>query len=286
MMLVVTAASGQLGRLVIDALLDRDVPAGRIVAAVRTPDKAADLAARGVRIREADYDRPETLHNAFQGAEKVLLISGNEVGQRVAQHRAAIDAAKAAGAGLLAYTSVLHADTTTLSLAPEHKATEEYLRASGLPYSLLRNGWYTENYAQTVQQALATGEFVGAAGAGRVASATRADYAAAAAAVLAGDGHRNTVHELSGDTAWSRTEFAEALTDVSGSKVVYRDLPTEEFVRTLTDNGIPEDTAQFLGRLEADTAAGTLADTPGDLSQLIGRPTTPLRAALAALVNG
>ncbi|MGP3986055.1 NAD(P)H-binding protein [Streptomyces sp. 3N207] len=286
MMLVVTAASGQLGRLVIDALLDRDVPAGRIVAAVRTPDKAADLAARGVQIREADYDRPETLHNAFQGAEKVLLISGNEVGQRVAQHRAAIDAAKAAGAGLLAYTSVLHADTTTLSLAPEHKATEEYLRASGLPYSLLRNGWYIENYAQTVQQALATGEFVGAAGAGRVASATRADYAAAAAAVLAGDGHRKTVHELSGDTAWSRTEFAEALTDVSGSKVVYRDLPTEEFVRTLTDNGVPEDTAQFLGRLEADTAAGTLADTPGDLSQLIGRPTTPLRDALAALVNG
>ncbi|RBM18536.1 SDR family oxidoreductase [Streptomyces sp. PT12] len=284
-MIVVTGATGPLGRLVIAELRERGVAADRIVAAVRSPEKAADLAASGVAVREADYDRPATLATALDGAERVLLISGNEIGRRVPQHRAVIDAAKAAGAGLLAYTSVLHADTTTIAVAPEHKETEAYLLASGLPCSLLRNGWYTENYAATVAQALATGVLPGAAGEGLVASAARADYAAAAAAVLTGEGHENTVYELSGDTAWSMAEFAATLTEVSGTKVEYRDLPADAYRAALVGNGVPDEVAAYLARLEADIADGTLAHTSGDLARLAGRPTTPLRDTLAALAR-
>lgn len=282
-MIVVTGATGQLGRLVVTALLDRGVPAARVVAAVRDPKKAEDL---GVTAREADYDRPETLAGAFEGAEKVLLISGNEVGRRVPQHRAAVDAARAAGVRLLAYTSVLRADTTTVSVAPEHKATEEHIRASGVPFSFLRNGWYNENYEQTVRQALATGVIPGAAGDGRVASAARADYAAAAAAVLTDEGHEGTVHELSGDTAWSMSDLARMITEVSGTEVVYQDMPVDLYTRTLSGVGLPEEVALMLARMDTDIAAGVLADTPGELSRLIGRPTTPMRDTVLALVKG
>ncbi|MFD7657382.1 NmrA family NAD(P)-binding protein [Actinosynnema sp. NPDC059797] len=282
-MIVVTGATGQLGRLVVTALLDRGVPAARVVVAVRDPEKAEDL---GVTAREADYDRPETLAGAFEGAEKVLLISGNEVGRRVPQHRAAVDAARAAGVRLLAYTSVLRADTTTVSVAPEHKATEEHIRASGVPFSFLRNGWYNENYEQTVRQALATGVIPGAAGDGRVASAARADYAAAAAAVLTGEGHEGTVHELSGDTAWSMSDLAGMISEASGTEVVYQDMPVDVYTRTLSGVGLPEEVALMLARMDTDIAAGVLADTPGELSRLIGRPTTPMRDTVLALVKG
>ncbi|GAA2400098.1 SDR family oxidoreductase [Streptomyces glaucosporus] len=288
-MIVVTGATGQLGRLVVAALLERGVPASRIVAAVRSPEKAADLAERGVRVREADYDRPGTLTAAFEGARRVLLVSGSEVGRRVPQHRAAVDAAKAAGAELLAYTSVLHADTATVPVVPEHRATEEYLHASGLPHVLLRNGWYTENYEQAVRQGLATGVITGAAGDGRIASAARADYAAAAAAVLADEdasAHAGAVYELSGDTAWTMAELAAAVTDVSGTEVVYRNLPADEYAKALTGAGLPEGTARFLADTDTAIAAGDLGDTPGDLSRLTGRPTTPLRDTLAALLKG
>ncbi|MFT7838939.1 SDR family oxidoreductase [Saccharothrix sp. BKS2] len=282
-MIVVTGATGQLGRLVVTALLDRGVPADEVVAAVRDPRRAEDL---GVTVREADYDRPGTLAGAFRGAEEVLLISGNEVGRRVPQHRAAVDAAKAAGVRLLAYTSVLRADTTTVSVAPEHRATEEYVRASGVPFSFLRNGWYSENYEQTIRQALATGVIPGAAGDGRVASASRADYAAAAAAVLTGEGHEGTVHELSGDTAWSMADLAAMITEVSGTEVVYQDLPVELYTRTLAGVGLPEEVALMLARMDTDIAAGLLADTPGELSRLLGRPTTPMRDTVLAVVKG
>ncbi len=182
-MIVVTAATGQLGRLVVEDLLTR-VPADTIVAAVRAPAKAADLAERGVQVREADYDRPETLTAALDGADKVLLISGSDVGRRIPQHQAVVDAATKAGVSLLAYTSAPRADTTPLAVGPEHKATEEAIKASGLTYSILRNGWYNENYVQTAQQAAATGTLLGSARDGRVASASRADFAAAAATVL------------------------------------------------------------------------------------------------------
>jgi NAD(P)H dehydrogenase (quinone) len=284
-MYVVTGATGQLGRLTIEELL-RTVPADQVVAAVRTPEKAADLAARGVQVREADYDRPETLRAAFDGARKVLLISGNEIGRRVPQHQAAVDAARQAGAELLAYTSILHADTTPISLGPDHKATEEYLRRSGLPFSLLRNGWYHENYVPSAQQAVATGTLIGSARDGRVASAARADYAAAAAAVLTGDNHDNTVYELSGDTAWSMPELAAILTDISGTPVTYQDLPNAQHAEVLLAAGLPEPVATMFAGFDAHIADGWLADTPGTLATLIGRPTTPLRSTLAAELKG
>ena len=196
-LIVVTAATGQLGRLVVEDLLTR-VPADTIVAAVRTPAKAADLAERGVQVREADYDRPETLTAALDGADNVLLISGSEVGRRIPQHQAVVDAATKANVSLPAYTSAPRADTTPLAVGPEHKAAEESIKASGLTYSILRNGWYNENYVQTARQAAATGTLLGSARDGRVASASRADFAAAAATVLTTPGHDNTVYELAG----------------------------------------------------------------------------------------
>lgn len=283
-MIVVTGASGALGRLTIEELL-RTTPADQIVAAVRTPDKVADLAARGVVVREADYDRPRTLGAALRGARKVLLISGNEVGQRVPQHQAVVDAAKQAGVALLAYTSGLHADTSPVPVLPEHRATEEIIGASGVPYSLLRNGWYTENYILAAQVGAHTGTIYGAARDGRVATATRADYAAGAAAVLAGDGHENTIYELSGDTAWSLPELAATVAELTGRPVGYQDLSVDEYANVLVAAGMPEPFARMYAETDACIADGWLGDTPGTLGKLIGRPTTPLRATLAAVLT-
>lgn len=281
-MIVITGATGNLGRLVVAELLGR-VPAGEVVAAVRNPDAAADL---GVRVREADYDRPETLRAAFDGAEAVLLISGSEIGRRVPQHQAVVDAAKEAGVARLVYTSVLHADTSPLSVAPEHQATEEYIRASGLSYTLLRNGWYNENYLAAAKQGAESGVILGSARDGRVASASRADYAAAAATVLTGDGHRDAVYELSGDTAWSMPEFAAEVATLAGRPVTYRDLPVAEYAAALADAGLPEPVATMLSGNDTHIAEGWLADTPGDLAKLIGRQTTPLRDTLAGALRG
>lgn len=285
MTIVVTGATGQLGRLVIASLIERGVPAGEIVAAVRTPEKAADLAARGVQVREADYSRPETLPAAFAGAAKVLLISGSEVGQRVPQHQAAVDAAKAARVGHLAYTSVLRADTTDIIVAPEHKITEEYILASGLPYTFLRNSWYTEVFTPTVTQAATSGVIIGSAGDGLVSSATRADYADAAAAVLSGTGHENKVYELAGDTAWAYSELAAAVAEAAGRDVVYQDLPTEQHAAALTEAGLPAELVGFLTGIDEGVKRGDLEDHSKTLSTLIGRPTTPLADAVAELLK-
>lgn len=280
-MIVVTGASGHLGGLAVAGLL-RTVPADRVAAAARNTEKAADL---GVTVREADYDRPETLDTAFKGAEKVLLVSGSEPGNRIAQHQAAIDAAKRAGVRHLVYTSAPHADTTELVLAPEHKATEEAIRASGLPFTILRNNWYHENYGETITRAAATGEIVGAAGDGKVASASRADYADAAVAVLTGSGHENAVYELSGDRAWTFPELAAEVAEVAGRPVEYRNLAPERFQAVLVENGTPAEVAGFVVALEQNIADGTLAETSGDLSRLIGRPTTPLGRAIKAVLD-
>jgi NAD(P)H dehydrogenase (quinone) len=282
MTIVVTGASGHLGHLVVENLLDRGVPAGQIVAAVRTPAKAADLAARGVQVREADYDRPETLAAAFAGADKVLLVSGSEPGRRVPQHRAAVDAAKKAGAGHLAYTSILGADTTPLGLAPEHKATEELIRASGIPFTFLRNGWYTENYTAAITQAAAAGTLTGSAGDGRVSAAARADYAAAAAAVLAGEGHEGKVYELGGAPAWTYSELAAEIARAAGTPVTYQNLTVEQHKQALVDAGLPEPYAELLVDSDQGIAAGLLEDQSGDLTRLIGHPTITLADAVAA----
>ena len=285
MTIAVTGATGQLGQLVLEELLSSQEP-GSLVAVVRDGAKAGALAARGVQVRVADYSDPAALETALTGVDKLLLVSGSEVGSRVAQHTNVVNAAKAAGVGFIAYTSVLAADTTALILAPEHKATEEVIRASGIDFTFLRNGWYTENYAQAVATARQTGAVVAAAGDGKVASATRADYAAAAAVVLTSAGHEGRVYELSGDYAWDFKELATAVTEIAGREVVYQPVSALELVQVLTGAGLDEGTAGFLAALDADTEAGLLATVTGDLSTLIGRPTTPLQQALESAAAG
>lgn len=279
-MIVVTGASGQLGRLVIENLL-QTVPASEIVAAVRTPAKVADLAARGVQVREADYNRPETLDSAFAGADKLLLISSSEVGSRLPQHRAVIDAAKRAKVGLIAYTSLLHADSSPLPLAVEHKATEQLIAEAGLPAVILRNGWYTENYLASIPPALQYGVVLGSAGEGRIASAARADYAAAAAAVLTRDGQAGKVYELAGDESYTLAELAAEIARQSGKAVAYQNLPEADFKAALLGAGLPEGLAALLAESDIGASKGGLFDDSHQLSQLIGRPT----AGLASLVK-
>jgi NAD(P)H dehydrogenase (quinone) len=287
-MIVITGATGQLGRLVIQSLL-RSVPASQIVAAVRSPEKAQDLSALGVVVRQADYAQPATLRAAFAGADKLLLISSNELGQRAAQHRAAIDAAKEAGVKLIAYTSVLHADTSVLGLAGEHRETEAMLKDAGLPFVLLRNGWYTENYTASVPTALAHGALLGSAGAGRIASAARADYADAAAAVLTQDaqiGQAGQVYELAGDAAYTLADLAAEVAKQSGKPVVYNDMPEAQYKAALVGFGLPEAIAGLLSDSDAGAAKGALFDDGRALSRLIGRPTTPLAASVTAALAG
>ena len=283
-MIVITGASGQLGRLVIQSLLTK-VPASSIVAAVRNPQKASDLAALGVQVRRADYTDSASLDAAFQGAEKVLLISSSEVGQRLAQHRNAIDAARRAGVSLLAYTSLLHADTSPLGLAVEHVATEAYLNQAGVPFVLLRNGWYTENYLASIPPALQHGAFIGSAGEGRIASAARADYAEAAAVVLTTPGQSGKVYELAGDEAYTLAEFSAELSRQSGKAIPYVDLPESDYKAALVGAGLPEPIAGLLADSDTGASKGGLFVDTRQLSTLFGRPTTPLavsmRAALA-----
>jgi len=278
-MIAVTGATGQLGSLVVEALL-KTVPANQIIAAVRTPAKAKAFADKGVQVREADYNRPETLAPAFAGVTKLLLISGNELGQRVPQHKAAIDAAKAAGVKLIAYTSLLKADTSPLKLAAEHLATEQYLQASGVSYVFLRNGWYTENMTAAIPSALQQGAFIGSTKEGRIAGASRADYAEAAAAVLSTEGHNNTIYELAGDTSFTRAELAAEVSKQSGKTIGYHDLPAQEYEKILA-TFLPHGLAPILADAEAHAADGALDDTSHTLSKLIGHPTEPLATTVA-----
>ncbi len=283
-MYAVTGASGQLGRLVIDALIQKVAP-GAVVALVRDPAKAAGAAEKGVQVRRFDYSRPETLVPALAGVERLLLISSSEVGQRAAQHQAVIDAAKAAGVKFIAYTSILHADTNPLDLAVEHRATEEALKASGLPHAVLRNGWYTENFTAGAAPAIAHGVLLGSAGSGRTSAAARADYAAAAATVLAGTSDATQVYELAGDEAFTQDELAAALAEFSGKPVVYRDLPEAEYGVALEQAGLPGPFAHILADSSAKTAGGALFDDSHVLSRLIGRPTTPWRQTVKEAVG-
>ncbi|MFE0672670.1 SDR family oxidoreductase [Streptomyces sp. NPDC058867] len=284
MSIVVTGATGHLGRHVVEQLLDR-VPADRITAVVRTPEKAADLAERGVRIAVADYNAPETFDGLFAAGDKVLLISGNEFDKgRVAQHQVVIDAAEAAGVALLAYTSA--PGSLTAALADDHRGTEKALTASGVPYVLLRNGWYHENYTENLAPVLEHGAVVSAAGEGRVSSASRADYAAAAVAVLTGEGHENRTYELGGDEAWSFAEYAAEVGRQTGREIAYNPVSGEVMKGILTGSGMPEMFADVLVGVDASMAKGELVVSSGDLSRLAGRPTTPFAEAVAAAVKG
>jgi NAD(P)H dehydrogenase (quinone) len=283
-MYAVTGASGQLGRLVIEALL-KTVSADRIVAAVRSPAKASDLAERGVIVREADYSRPDTLGPALAGVDKLLLISSTEVRGRLPRHQAVIEAAKAAGVSLIAYTSMLHADTSPAMLAIEHRQTEEVIAASGLPAVILRNGWYTENHLMALSAALARGAFVGAAKHGRFSSAARQDYAEAAAVVLASEGHAGKTYELAADQAFTLAELAAEVSRQSGKRVGYNDLSEVAFTDVLTSAGLPADLAAVLADADAAASRGALFDDGGALGRLIGHPTTPMESIVATALR-
>ena len=280
MSIVVTGATGQLGRLVVEALLARGVPAEQIVATGRRVEALADLQDRGVTVRRADFTDPESLRTAFAGAEKVLLVSSSEVGQRLTQHSNAIAAAKDAGMRLIAYTSITRADTSTLLLAEEHRATERVLAESGVPYVVLRNGWYTENYTGQLATYLQHG-IVGSAGAGRVSAATRADFAAAAAAVLTEDGHEGAVYELGGE-AFTMPELAATISTVTGQDVTYTDVPVEQYTQILVGAGLPEPVAAVFADGDRGVADGELHVEGNDLDKLIGRTPTSLTDAVAA----
>jgi NAD(P)H dehydrogenase (quinone) len=280
-MYAVTGASGPFGRGVIRHLRAA-VPAQQIVALVRDPAKVADLAAEGVVVRQADYNVPATLGPALEGVRRLVLVSGNEFGRRAAQHRAVIDAAKAAGVELLAYTSLLRADTSTLAPAGEHLETEAAIADAGIPAVLLRNGWYTENYLGRIEPALAHGVLVGASGTGRIASAARDDYAAAAAAVIVRDDQAGAVHELGGDASWTLADLTAELSRQTGRSIGYQDVPEAAFGQILVDAGLPEPMAHFYAVTETATARGDLDDATGTLGRLIGRPTTPLADSVAA----
>lgn len=277
MTIAITGATGQLGRLVI-AALKGTVAKADILALARTPARAADL---DVTVREADYARPETLGPALAGVETLLLISSNDIGRRAVQHQAVIDAAVRAGVARIVYTSLLRADSSPLSLAGEHLATEAALRASGIPFTLLRNGWYAENHTASIKPAVAAGAYVGSAGRGRISWAARADYAAAAAVVLTTSGHDGKTYELAGDQAHSLADLAAEVSRQTGKDIPYRDLPVAEFAAILAHAGLPADFAHAIAGWDADAATGALLDDGRQLSGLIGRPTTPLAAMVA-----
>ncbi|HGK7506363.1 SDR family oxidoreductase [Kluyvera cryocrescens] len=280
-MIAITGATGQLGQHVVANLL-KTTAADQLVAVVRNPAKAEALSQQGVNVRQADYGDEGALTKALQGVEKLLIISSSEVGQRAPQHRNIIQAATAAGVKFIAYTSLLHADTSPLGLADEHIATEKMLADSGIPYALLRNGWYTENYLASAPPALEHGVFIGAAGQGKIASATRADYAAAAARVISEEGHAGKVYELAGDNGWTLSELAAELAKQSGKKVVYQNLSQADFAAALKSVGLPAGLADMLADSDVGASKGGLFDDSHTLSKLIGRPTT----ALADSVKG
>ncbi|MGF6565337.1 SDR family oxidoreductase [Kosakonia cowanii] len=274
-MIALTGATGQLGQFVVEALL-KTIPAKEIVAIVRNPAKAEALSKQGLIVRQGDYNDQAALTQALAGVEKLLLISSSEVGQRAAQHRNVINAAKAAGVKFIAYTSLLHADTSPLGLHVEHVETEKLLAESGIPFALLRNGWYSENYLASAPAALAHGVFIGAAGEGKIASATRADYAAAAARVLSEEGHAGKVYELAGDKAWTLSDLAALLSEASGKKVVYQNLSEADFAAALKGAGLPDGLAEMLADSDIGASKGGLFDDSQTLSKLIGRPTTSI----------
>jgi NAD(P)H dehydrogenase (quinone) len=280
-MITVTGATGHLGRLAVAELLASGVPAGDITAAVRTPDRA-DL---GVRVVHADYGDPATLATAFAGTDRLLFVSSNNLAGRAAEHANVVRAAGDAGVGLIAYTSILRADSSGLLLAGEHLRTEEAIRASGLPFTLLRNGWYLENYTGQLDNFLDSGVMTGSAGEGRVSAASRADFAAAAAVVLTGDGHQGAVYELAGDESFTVAEFAAELSRQAGKPVRYEDMPVADYAAQLAGFGLPEQAARTFADADHGVARGMLHDTGGQLGKLIGRPTTTVAEAIAAALR-
>lgn len=277
MKIAITGATGQLGQLVVNKLKEKGYN-DNIVAIARSAQKATNL---GVEVREADYDKPETLNNALSGIETLLLISGSEVGKRTVQHHNLIEAAKQNGVKWIIYTSILHADTSTISLAEEHRATETGIKNSGIPFTLLRNGWYSENYNGSIPGAIAGGAFIGSAGEGKISSAARADYAEAAVAVLTGEGHRGKTYELAGDEAWTLSDLAAEVSRQTGKNISYKNLSQSDYASALVSFGLPQELAHAIAGWDFAASQGALFDNTRQLSALIGRPTTPLAVTVS-----
>jgi NAD(P)H dehydrogenase (quinone) len=285
MPLLITGATGQLGRLVVEQLLAAGVPAGEIIATGRATDRIKDLADRGVQVRAADFGDPAAVRAAVAGADRVLLVSAMEPGGRVGQHRNVITAAREAGADLIAYTSIVNAGTATIGLAADHQATEELLRDSGVPYVLLRNGWYYENYTARLPVFLAQGIVPGSAGEGRISAAARADYAAAAVRVLTTDGHAGQAYELGGDEPFTMAQLAAEISAQSGTEVRYVNLPEADYARALREHGVPELMADMVAETDAAVARGALHTASGHLAALTGQPATTLSTAVGAALR-
>lgn len=286
-MITITAATGRYGRLVVDGLLRRGVPANEIVAAVRNPEKAADLAAKGVQVRDADYDRPETLKAAFAGADKLLLIPSADFAERYTQMVRAVESAIDAGVGLVAYASFVNTDTSTLRLGEAHKLTEAFIRDSGLPYLTLRNGAYIEVYTGDLggmDYALSTGTLIGSAGTGKISGVSRDDLAEAAAVALASKDQAGKVYELGG-TAWTKADLAAAVSQLTGKPLVHQDLPVEAYVQALTGSGLPRFLAEVIADAGFATTRGDWYTDSTDLPRLLGRPSTPLIDVVAATLK-
>ena len=274
----VTGATGHLGRLVVEQLKER-TNSKNIVALVRSPEKAGDL---GVEVRAFDYDKAETLKESLNNIDRLLLISGSEVGQRARQHKNVINAAKQVGIKWIVYTSLLHADTSSLSLAGEHLATEKALNESGIPHTVLRNGWYTENYTGSIAGALDAGAFIGSAGDGRISSAARADFAEAAAVVITNEDHMGKLYELAGDESYTLSELASEISKQSGKTIPYKNLPETEYAKILKSIGLPESISEAIASWDVCASKGDLFNDSHQLSKLIGRPTTPLSESVKA----
>lgn len=281
MKIAITGATGQLGNVVVQKLKEKTA-SENLVALVRNPEKATDL---GIEARLFDYAKPESLASSLQGIDILLLISGNEIGQREIQHKNVINAAKAAGVKHIVYTSLLHANTSALILAPEHLATENALIESGVDYTILRNGWYTENYAVSIAGAIKAGGFIGSAGDGKISSATREDFAEAAAVVLTTNGHENKIYELAGDQAYTLTDFAAEISKQTGKNIPYNNLPEADFANILIAVGLPESFANLLANSDVKASEGALYSEDKTLAKLIGRPTTPLATVVEKFVS-
>ncbi|NMM49908.1 SDR family oxidoreductase [Marinigracilibium pacificum] len=268
----ITGATGQLGQLVVQKLKEKKVNAD-FVALVRNPEKAKSL---GIEARQFDYDQPENLSKALIGIDRLLLISGNEIGKRAEQHANVIDAAKEAGVKWIIYTSLLHADQSSISLATEHLATEQKLHESGIPFTLLRNGWYTENYTGNLKLSVEAGGLIGSAGNGKISSASREDYAEAAAVVISDDSHKGKTYELAGDQSFTLNDLAEEVSKVTGKQISYTNLSESEYTEELKKMGLPEELAKVYAGFDVSASKNDLFDDKMDLSKIIGRPTTPL----------
>ncbi|MGG1679883.1 SDR family oxidoreductase [Neobacillus sp. NRS-1170] len=285
MKMLVTGATGKLGTKVVETLL-KTVPASHLAVSVRNPEKAAELQARGVEVRQGDFDRPETLDSAFAGIDRLLLISADGDNEtRIRQHTDAVAAAERAGVKFIAYTSLANASETTMFLAPPHVATEAAILKTGIPFSFLRNNWYLENEIPSIQGVLAGAPWVTSAGSGKVGWALQQDYAEAAAAVLAGDGHENTIYELSGKPV-SQEELVSALSTVLGKEIPVQQVDDATYADIMKGAGLPDFLIPFLVGIQKGIRDGALEIESNDFEKLLGRPAISINEALTRIVNG